>query len=321
MTTEKNLQTLPTADEFSVAKETAKYFIQSGMMPKHLTRPEQVLVIIMAGREMGLGPWASVQEINLIQGKPELSAKAHLAMVYKSNPNHQVEFVETSDERCIIKAKRSNEANFQTFTYTVDDAKAAGNLGKGNYGKYLRDMLRARCITQVVRSKFPDSCLAMGYEPSELGHANHRDDASEAGSSNESAHEPDDKPNAREVTPAPTTEPVVQTSPPDGPINQPLEVGGATKSPPPEPQVVTRKIGITDLVKEVEALKKYEEQVKNIPPAEFKMPYGRHAKKKLREIPMTELKQIYDIIKKMPQPDKVNLIIATKIGQLAGFPQ
>lgn len=241
-------------NEFQTAKSIASYFIKSGFLPQHIKTPEQALTIILAGREMGLGPWTALQEMYAINGKVGSSAKLQLALVYRTNPNHRVEIEESTNERCVIRAKRAEENVYQTFTYNIDDAKAAGRMS-GNYLKYTRDMLRARNITQVVRAKFPECALGMGYEPSELGSEPHPDDTTEREGEARNPNGVDEHRHPSDAKVPATPRHTVEDSekPPPQEINSPtVPDGGETRPakqsihyPPPE-----RVVSVTKLLDE-----------------------------------------------------------------------
>ena len=62
----------------------------------------QVATKIMAGREMGLGPFAAVQGIHVIQGRPALSANL-IAAAIKASPKYDYRVVELTAETCEIE--------------------------------------------------------------------------------------------------------------------------------------------------------------------------------------------------------------------------
>ncbi|MDR2930637.1 MAG: hypothetical protein LBV06_07035 [Propionibacteriaceae bacterium] len=130
--------------------------------------PHKVLAAVMTGRELGLGPMQSLASIDVIEGRASLQAKAMLALIRAAG--HQVRVVESGNQRCTMKARRREDRDdpdgWGSFTYTVNEAKQAGLLGKKNWQRYPQDMLSARVITRMARLMFPD--VIMGLETSEV---------------------------------------------------------------------------------------------------------------------------------------------------------
>ena len=55
-------------------KKWAVTVIDSGLLPHTITEPEQVITIVQHGKELGLTPHISLNNINVISGKPTLSS-------------------------------------------------------------------------------------------------------------------------------------------------------------------------------------------------------------------------------------------------------
>ena len=61
----------------------------------------QAIVKILAGREMGFGPFAAMSDIHIIQGKPVIGANLMAAAV-KSHPKYDYKVVTIHDEAVLI---------------------------------------------------------------------------------------------------------------------------------------------------------------------------------------------------------------------------
>src|SRR5690606_26356868 len=79
---------------------------------------------------------------------------------------------------CTVKYKRRNAKEYSEFSFSMDEAKAAGLLVNDTWKKYPKAMLRARCISAVARMAFPDSIAGM-YSPGEIGGEAHVSDDGE----------------------------------------------------------------------------------------------------------------------------------------------
>jgi hypothetical protein len=153
--------------EWQALRESAKAVVNSGFLPKAINTPEKAVTLMLAGRELGLGPMQSIRSLFVLDGKPVMSADLMAGLVHKRVPGALLRIVETTTESCVIDAARPGQEPTR-FTFSSEDAKNAGLLGKDNWRKYPRAMLRARCLAEAVRAVFPDVLLGV-YDPDELG--------------------------------------------------------------------------------------------------------------------------------------------------------
>jgi len=127
----------------------------------------QIATKILAGRELGYGPFASVNGIHVIKGKPAVSANLMAAAV-KAHPNYDYRVRENNDQIVAIEFFQHGES-LGTSQFSMKDAKAAG-LTSDMWRKYARNMLFARAISNGVRWYCPDVFAGNAvYTPEELG--------------------------------------------------------------------------------------------------------------------------------------------------------
>ena len=129
----------------------------------------QICTKILAGREIGFGPFASVNGIHIIQGRPSVSANLMAAAV-KSHPMYDYRVRTMTDKECSIEFLQRNGDKWESIgvsTFTADDARKAQTK---NMDKYARNMLFARAMSNGVRWYVPD-CFDGNtvYVPEELG--------------------------------------------------------------------------------------------------------------------------------------------------------
>ena len=155
-------------NEWALLLDQARCFLQSGLLPKSLQKPEQVVLVMLKGRELGIPPLQALSHINVINGKPAMSAELMLAQILKLHPKTQFKFPERTNEKCTISVKRAG-FDWENFTFTVQDAKQAGLMSNPSWNKYPRAMLHARVVSEMARSLFPDAIAGISYTPEELG--------------------------------------------------------------------------------------------------------------------------------------------------------
>jgi hypothetical protein len=124
-------------------------------------------VKVLAGAELGIGPIDSMTGINIVEGKPTLSADLE-AKAVKRSKRYNYRVIELSDQRCVIEFYEFGEL-VGVETFTVDDAKRAQLLGKRNWQQYPKNMLFARALSNGVAFHCPDVTALRIYTPDELG--------------------------------------------------------------------------------------------------------------------------------------------------------
>lgn len=150
------------------AFEIARTLHAGGLLPRALTRPESVFTVLMAGKELGLTALKALRSIHVIDGKVVMSADLIVALC-KSRRDvcKYFQLVESSSQVATYETQREGDPAPTRITYTLDDARTAGLVGKDNWKKHPAAMLRARCSAALARAVYPD--LAMGlYDPDEL---------------------------------------------------------------------------------------------------------------------------------------------------------
>jgi hypothetical protein len=161
-------QVLPSGQSWGVMKMQASELIKSNFLPASIKTPEQAMMIILKGRELGIPPIQALSQIAVIQGKPTMSAELMLSQIMRLHPRTKISFPERSNEVCTVKVQRYG-CEPSVFSYTIGDAEKAGLLAKDSWRKYPRAMLHARAVSEMARSLFPDAISGVSYTPEEMG--------------------------------------------------------------------------------------------------------------------------------------------------------
>ncbi len=158
-----------TPENIPQAMELAKVLSTSGLMPAALRgKPADILIVLMTGRELGLGPMQSVRGINVIDGKAVMGADLMMALaVKKREVCEYFRLTESTAQRAVFVTKRVGSEPV-TLSFTLEQAARANLLGKNNWKNYQEAMLRARAASGLARTVYPDLFLGV-YDPDELG--------------------------------------------------------------------------------------------------------------------------------------------------------
>lgn len=137
------------------AYRLAETLFKSGFF--RVRNPEGVFTLILAGRSYGLDVVQSIQGVHLIDGKPSLSAGLMHALCLRHPDCEYFQLVESSAEVAVFETRRRGAPAPVRMSWTIDEARSAGLVGKDNWKKYPKAMLRARCIAELSRAVYPDA--------------------------------------------------------------------------------------------------------------------------------------------------------------------
>ena len=143
------------------AMQFSEMLAKSQMVPKvYQGKPEDVLVAMQWGREIGLAPLQALQNISVINGKPSVYGDAAMALVQASpvceGIDETIEGEGTANPTAICVAKRRGRSPV-VAKFSVEDAKRAGLWGKaGPWQAYPKRMLQMRARGFALRDAFPD---------------------------------------------------------------------------------------------------------------------------------------------------------------------
>jgi len=123
--------------------------------------PEQAAALMLVAQADGLHPAKAATHYHIIQGKPTLTADAMLARFQAAGG--RVKWETYGDDQ--VSGTFTHAAGGSvTITWTLERARKAG---VGNLEKFPAAMLRARCISEGVRTVYPGVIVGM-YTPEEV---------------------------------------------------------------------------------------------------------------------------------------------------------
>lgn len=135
---------------FAQQQTLAEAFVKSGLFG--IKDTSQALALMALCEAEGLHPAKAVQEYHIIQGKPARKADAVLARFQAAGGS--VKWGAYSDTE-VAGTFTHPQGGSVTVHWTIADANRIGLAGKDNWKNYPRAMLRARCISEGVRTVFP----------------------------------------------------------------------------------------------------------------------------------------------------------------------
>ena len=150
---------VPFQDQERMANAIAK----SGLFG--MKDPIAVLALMAVAQAEGRHPASVAKDYHLIQGRPALKADAMLARFQKAGG--MVQWTKYTDD--VVTGVFSHpQGGSLEVSWTLAQAKAIGLATKDNWRLYPRAMLRARVISEGIRSVYP-GVIVGEYTPEEVG--------------------------------------------------------------------------------------------------------------------------------------------------------
>ena len=118
---------------------------------------DEAMACISYGLSLGLGAKVALEKTMVVNGQMTIWGEALASIIYRSGlMEYKKEYFieETSTAVCEVKRKDQTQPEIRTFS--LQDAKIAGLLGKGVWAKYPKRMLAKRACTYAFRDVFPD---------------------------------------------------------------------------------------------------------------------------------------------------------------------
>jgi len=149
---------------FDELRNIGRAMAQSGYF-QDASGEAQAIVKVLAGSEIGLGPFAAMTGIHVIKGKPVLGSNL-IATLIKNDPRYNYRVTEHTAEACEIEFFENGDA-IGTSRVTIDELRRAGSH---NLDKYPKNMLFARAISNGAKWHTPGVFGGTPvYTPDEFG--------------------------------------------------------------------------------------------------------------------------------------------------------
>jgi len=149
---------VPTQDIERMAIAVAK----SGLFG--VKQPEQAMALMLIAQAEGMHPAIAARDYHIIQGRPALKADAMLARFQQAGG--KVEWKEYTDTKCVGVFSHPAGGSI-SVEWSIAMAEKAGLTKNPTWRQYPRQMLRARCISEGIRTVFP-GVVSGFYTPEEV---------------------------------------------------------------------------------------------------------------------------------------------------------
>lgn len=129
-----------------------------------MKKPEEAIALCLIAQAEGKHPATAAQEYNIILGRPALKADAMLARFQAAGG--KVKWLSYTDKEVTGEFSHPQGGSVP-ITWNIEMAVKLGYDKKDNWKKFPRAMMRARCISEGVRTVYPGIASGM-YTPEEV---------------------------------------------------------------------------------------------------------------------------------------------------------
>jgi hypothetical protein len=131
--------------------------------------PDQAMALMLIAQAEGLHPAIAATHYHVINGRPTLKADAMMARFQTAGGS--VRWGEYTDRRVVGTFSHPQGGSVEV-EWTLDMATSAGLTKNPTWKSYPRQMLRARCVSEGIRTVFPGVVVGT-YTPEEAEDAGH----------------------------------------------------------------------------------------------------------------------------------------------------
>ena len=125
--------------------------------------PDQAMALMLVAQAEGMHPAIAARDYHVINGRPTLRADAMLARFQAAGG--KVEWGEYTDQR-VVGTFSHPQGSSVRIEWTTKMAQDAGLTRNPTWKSYPRQMLRARCISEGIRTIYPGVAIGT-YTPEE----------------------------------------------------------------------------------------------------------------------------------------------------------
>ena len=154
----------PMITGLEVLEKAADYVVKSRLFG--VSTKEQAIALMLLAQAEGIHPMRAIQEYHIIQGRPALKADAMLARFQRAGGKVTWHKLSDTEAEATFYHPQGGEVKIR---WTIEMAKQAGLFDKqgSNWKKYPRAMLRARVISEGIRTVYP-AVIVGTYTPEEV---------------------------------------------------------------------------------------------------------------------------------------------------------
>jgi hypothetical protein len=171
-------QLLPNVETLKQMRTVADYMVNAKMLPPGYTDGNDLMVIALRGREMGVPLGQAIQGMFPMKGRIGYMGGFLLSRVRQILPESYIRVKENTKTKCVLECKRDRNHEPELVEFTMEEAIACNyhqNWDSGTKSwkpkqtwKDSANMLYWRCVSRAINRVFSDVFGAPVYQFDEL---------------------------------------------------------------------------------------------------------------------------------------------------------
>lgn len=152
----------PTQAEWNTLNTIAQTLKAGGVLPKGIDTVQKMVVVLQAGREIGLQPIEALNSLYFVNGKVAMYGEAVPMQVMRAG--HRIKWGKCDKNEATVTIIRGDNGDEMTQTFTMAEAAERGYTSNPIYKKYPENMLKWRVLGMVTRFICPDALRGIGIK-------------------------------------------------------------------------------------------------------------------------------------------------------------
>lgn len=144
----------PSAEALEQINTLVAKLSESKALPAWCDNPGKLMMTVLAGREIGMGPMEALRSFYLVNGNFTVYGSAVITQLKRHG--YKIAWGECSDKKATVTLT-SPGGETHTDSFTIEEATTAGLVAKSDvWKKYPAKMLRWKAVGQAVRFFCPE---------------------------------------------------------------------------------------------------------------------------------------------------------------------
>lgn len=152
----------PTQAEWNTINTIAVTLKNGGVLPKGIDTVQKMVVVLQAGREIGLQPIEALNSLYFVNGKVSMYGEAVPMQIMRAG--HKITWGKCDKHEATVTITRGDDGQEMTQTFTMEEAKERGYTSNPIYQKYPENMLKWRVLGMVAKFIAPDALRGIGIK-------------------------------------------------------------------------------------------------------------------------------------------------------------
>jgi hypothetical protein len=152
----------PTQAEWNTMNMIAQTLKMGGVLPKGIDTVQKMVVVLQAGREIGLAPMESLNSLYFVNGKVAMYGEAVPNQIMRAG--HRIKWGKCDATQAEVTIIRGDNGDQMTTKFTMEEAEKRGYTSNPIYKKFPENMLKWRALSMTAKFIAPDALRGIGIK-------------------------------------------------------------------------------------------------------------------------------------------------------------